>query len=88
MKNKVAPRKRKRSWKRIAKKDHRNLKMWAEGARELLLKLHIPVYTDALEWGWQAERDYIQEVCNEYHARISWRLADNEEPELPLAEYD
>jgi hypothetical protein len=84
----IVPRKRKRTWKRIAKKDRRNLKMWAEGARESILKPHIPGYTDALECGWQAERDYIQEVCNEYHARISWWLDDKEEPELPLPEYD
>jgi hypothetical protein len=62
--------------------------MWAEGACESILKPHIPAYTDALERGWRAERDYIQEVCNEYHARISWRLTDEEEPELPLPVYD
>jgi hypothetical protein len=83
-----APRKRKHTWKRIAKKDRRNLKMWAEGARESILKPHIPAYTDALERGWRAERDYMQEVCNEFHACISWRLSDNEEPDLPLPEYD
>jgi hypothetical protein len=86
--NKIGPRKRKRTWKRIAKKDRQNLKMWAEGARESILKPHIPGYTDALERGWRAERDYIQDVCNEFHARISWRLTDKEEPELPLPEYD
>ncbi|KAJ7884949.1 hypothetical protein B0H13DRAFT_2343382 [Mycena leptocephala] len=62
--------------------------MWAEGARESILKPQIPAYTDALERGWRAERDYIQEVCNEFHARISWRLSDNKEPDLPLPEYD
>ncbi|KAJ7226779.1 hypothetical protein GGX14DRAFT_539117 [Mycena pura] len=86
--NSALPRKRKRTWKRIAKKDRRNLKLWAEGARESILKPHIPAYTDALERGWRAERDYLQIVCNEFHARIPWRLADNEEPELPLREYD
>jgi hypothetical protein len=84
----AAPRKRKRTWKRIAKKDRHNLKMWAEGARETILKPHIPGYTDVLERGWRAECDYVQEVCNEYHARVSWRLSDDEEPDLPLAEYD
>src|ERR1700761_3203223 len=86
--NSALPRKKKRTWKRIAKKDRRNLKLWAEGARESILKPHIPAYTDALERGWRAERDYLQVVCNEFHARIPWRLADNEEPELPLPEYD
>ncbi|KAJ7689745.1 hypothetical protein B0H16DRAFT_1752803 [Mycena metata] len=73
---------------RIAKKDRRNLKLWAEGARESVLKPHIPAYTDALQRGWRAERDYLTLVCNEFHARISWRLEDHEEPELPLPEYD
>ncbi|KAK6992474.1 hypothetical protein R3P38DRAFT_2416383, partial [Favolaschia claudopus] len=77
-----------RSWKRIEKKDRRNLKMWAEGAREEILKPHIAPYTDALERGWRAERDYLRLVCNEFHARISWRLRDEEEPEEPLPEYD
>jgi hypothetical protein len=62
--------------------------MWAEGARESILKLHIPAYTDALERGWRAERDYLQNVCNKFHARIPWRLTDKEEPDLPLADYD
>lgn len=87
-KNGKGPRKRQRSWKRIAKKDRLNLKMWAEGAREQVLKPHLPGYTDALERGWRAERDYLVQVCNEFHARISWRLMDDEEPEEPLPEYD
>ncbi|KAJ6455648.1 hypothetical protein C8R47DRAFT_1228145 [Mycena vitilis] len=62
--------------------------MWAEGARESLLRPHIKGYADALERGWRAERDYLQKVCNEYHSLVSWRLADHEEPELPLPVYD
>ncbi|KAJ7020540.1 hypothetical protein C8F04DRAFT_1196517 [Mycena alexandri] len=77
-----------RKWKRIAKKDRRNLKLWAEGARESVLKPHIPAYTDALQRGWRAERDYLTLVCNKFHACISWRLEDHEEPELPLPNYD
>jgi hypothetical protein len=87
-KNSLAPRKRTRTWKRIAKKDRRNLKMWAEGARDSILRPHIAAYTDALERGWRAERDYLHLVCTEFHARISWRLTDEEEPDLPLPEYD
>ncbi|KAJ7702595.1 hypothetical protein B0H16DRAFT_1748211 [Mycena metata] len=87
-KNKRAPRKRQRSWKRVAKKDRRNLRLWAEGARETILKPHIPGYTDALERGWRQERDYLHLVCKEFHALISWRLADEEEPDLPLPAYD
>ncbi|KAK7023738.1 hypothetical protein R3P38DRAFT_2531182, partial [Favolaschia claudopus] len=79
---------RKRTWTRKEKKDRRNLKLWAEGARESILRPHLAAYTDALERGWRAERDYVREVCNEFHARISWRLTDDEEPELPLPEYD
>ncbi|KAF8122740.1 hypothetical protein K438DRAFT_1792965 [Mycena galopus ATCC 62051] len=52
------------------------------------MRPHIEPYTDALDRGWRAERDYWQRVCNEFHARISWRLADHEEPELPLPIYD
>ncbi|KAK7030587.1 hypothetical protein R3P38DRAFT_2774909 [Favolaschia claudopus] len=47
-------------------------KMWAEGARETL-------------W---SERDYLRDVCNEFHAWVSWHLADDEEPEEPLPYYD
>ncbi|KAJ7027835.1 hypothetical protein C8F04DRAFT_1266622 [Mycena alexandri] len=88
-KNKGARNKAKtRTWKRVAKKDRRNLKLWAEGAREEILKPHIPAYTDALQRGWRAERDYLTIVCNEFHACIPWRLEDHEEPELLLPEYD
>ncbi|KAJ7017139.1 hypothetical protein C8F04DRAFT_1279934 [Mycena alexandri] len=77
-----------RAWKRKAKELRKNNKMWAEGARESLMRPHIEAYADALERGWRAERDYLQKVCNEYHACISWRLADHEEPALPLPVYD
>lgn len=84
----MAQRKRARTWKRVTKRERRNLKSWVEGTRETVLKPHIEAYTDALERGWQAEWDYLREVCNEFHARISWHLGDHEEPELPLVEYD
>ncbi|KAJ7043428.1 hypothetical protein C8F04DRAFT_1175261 [Mycena alexandri] len=87
-KNNRRARKRSRTWKRTAKKDRRNLRLWAEGARESVLKPHIPAYTDALERGWRAERDYLHKVCKEFHALISWRLVDEEEPDLPLPPYD
>ncbi|KAJ7709325.1 hypothetical protein B0H16DRAFT_1480951 [Mycena metata] len=83
-----APRAKKTTWKRINKKDRRNLKLWAEGTRESILKPHIPAYTDALERGWCAERDYLMEVCKEFHTLIPWRLEDYEEPELPLPAYN
>ncbi|KAJ7026093.1 hypothetical protein C8F04DRAFT_1268565 [Mycena alexandri] len=74
--------------KKIAKKNRKNLRLWAEGARESILKPHLEPYADALDRNWRSERDYLQSVCNEFHARISWRLEDHEEPELPLPEYD
>ncbi|KAK6996595.1 hypothetical protein R3P38DRAFT_2477505, partial [Favolaschia claudopus] len=78
----------KRNWTRKEKKDRQNLKLWAEGARESILNPHLAGYTDALERGWRAERDYVRDVCREFHARISWRLADDEEPDVPLPDYD
>ncbi|KAJ7509961.1 hypothetical protein B0H11DRAFT_1900378 [Mycena galericulata] len=63
-------------------------KIWAEGAREDLLRPHIEAYANAIRQGWRSERDYLQKVTAEYHARISWRLLDHEEPELPLPDYD
>jgi hypothetical protein len=84
----MGKRSRKRTWKRKSKELRKSNKMWAEGAREDLLRPHIEAYADALERGWRSERDYLQKVCNEFHSRISWRLADHEEPELPLPEYN
>ncbi|KAJ7632084.1 hypothetical protein B0H17DRAFT_1217557 [Mycena rosella] len=79
---------RKRAWKRKAKEACRSNKLWAEGVREDLMHPHIEAYADALARGWRAERNYWQKVCNEFHGRISWRLRDHEEPELPLPAYD
>lgn len=84
----MASKHKKRAYKRKAKEERKNNKMWAEGAREDLMAPHVPAYADALARGWRAERDYLQKVCNEYHARISWRLKDSEEPELPLPPYN
>ncbi|KAJ7080722.1 hypothetical protein C8R43DRAFT_1143069 [Mycena crocata] len=53
-----------------------------------ILSAHIERYADALERGWREERDVAQSICNEFHAKISWKLMDHEEPELPLPEYD
>ncbi|KAJ7807047.1 hypothetical protein B0H13DRAFT_2386674 [Mycena leptocephala] len=78
----------KKTRKRVAKEKRRNLRLWADGVRESVLSPHIAPYTDALDRNWRDERDYLQSVCNEFHARISWRLEDHEEPELPLPEYN
>ncbi|KAJ7887724.1 hypothetical protein B0H13DRAFT_2342320 [Mycena leptocephala] len=78
----------KKGRKRVAKEEHRNLRLWAEGARESVLAPHIPAYTDTLDRNWRDERNYLQKVCNEFHAQFSWQLEDHEEPDLPLPEYD
>ncbi|KAJ7470076.1 hypothetical protein B0H11DRAFT_1920231, partial [Mycena galericulata] len=62
---------RKREWRRKSKELRKSNKMWAEGARKDLLKPHIEDYADALDRGWRAERDYLQKVASEYHARIT-----------------
>ncbi|KAJ7081899.1 hypothetical protein C8R43DRAFT_1142883 [Mycena crocata] len=88
MASKIKKTYKKRVWQRKAKKDRKSLKLWAEGAREEILRPHIEGYADALARGFRAEHDYVVKVCNEYHARISWRLGDHEEPTLPLPAYD
>ncbi|KAJ7182625.1 hypothetical protein C8R43DRAFT_1116257 [Mycena crocata] len=79
---------KKRTRARVPKADRRNLRNWAEGAREAILTPHIEAYADATEKGWRSERDYFARVCNEFHQQIDWRLEDYEEPELPLADFD
>ncbi|KAJ7847078.1 hypothetical protein B0H13DRAFT_2362630 [Mycena leptocephala] len=73
-----------RKRKRVPKKERQNLRLWAEGIRETLLTPHIDPYIEALRKDWREERNYVAKVCREYHARISWRVEDHEEPdELP-----
>ncbi|KAJ7635974.1 hypothetical protein DFH06DRAFT_1336124 [Mycena polygramma] len=74
--------------KRVLRENRRNLRLWAEGPREEVLLPHLEAYADALERSWRDEREYLQRICNEYHARISWRLSDQEQPDLPLPSYD
>ncbi|KAJ7713595.1 hypothetical protein B0H14DRAFT_2644752 [Mycena olivaceomarginata] len=77
----ASAKKEKQKRPRVAKEDRQNNRLWADGAREKILKPHIPGYTEAMDQGWAAERRYWKKVCNEYHARVSWRLADHEEPD-------
>ncbi|KAJ7731416.1 hypothetical protein B0H16DRAFT_1223290, partial [Mycena metata] len=58
----------------------KNLRLWAEGKREEVLTPHIEEYTDALERGWRDERDCLQKICNEFHAKFDWRLQYHKEP--------
>ncbi|KAJ7469737.1 hypothetical protein B0H11DRAFT_2238182 [Mycena galericulata] len=69
--------KEKRQRKRIPKAERRNMRLWAEGARETILLPHIDGYTTAMDEGWRAERAYLKKVCNEFHARET--LPDDEE---------
>ncbi|KAJ7614713.1 hypothetical protein DFH06DRAFT_1146232 [Mycena polygramma] len=80
----------KKSRKKIPKENRKSLRLWAEGARESVLAPHIETYADALDRGTnrRSEREALKSICNEFHARISWRLADHEEPDLPLPDYD
>ncbi|KAJ7643844.1 hypothetical protein FB45DRAFT_861425 [Roridomyces roridus] len=73
----------------MSKSERKNSKFWAEGARaDQMLEPHIAGYADALARGYRAERSYHTQVCVEYHFKIDWRLADDQEPELPLPAYD
>ncbi|KAJ7881950.1 hypothetical protein B0H13DRAFT_2344883 [Mycena leptocephala] len=72
----------KRARPRIPKESRKNLRLWAEGARETILAPHLDDYAKALDQGWQHERKYLKKVCREFHARVNWRVQDHEEPEL------
>ncbi|KAJ7480222.1 hypothetical protein B0H11DRAFT_2233350 [Mycena galericulata] len=72
----------KRQRQRIPKAERRNMRLWAEGARETILLPHIDGYTTAMDEGWHAERAYLKKVCNEFHARVDWRIPHHEEPTL------
>ncbi|KAJ7301534.1 hypothetical protein DFH08DRAFT_978695, partial [Mycena albidolilacea] len=73
---------KKRERRRVPKEERKNLRLWAEGARENILAPHIDAYTAALNQGWRPERKFLKIVCNEFHARVSWKLPDHEEPIL------
>ncbi|KAJ7784200.1 hypothetical protein B0H16DRAFT_1446458 [Mycena metata] len=48
----------KRARRRVPKAERRNLRLWAEGARESILTPHLEGYAQALDAGWQDERKY------------------------------
>jgi hypothetical protein len=77
---------KKRERKRIPREERKNLRLWAEGAREEILRPHFDAYTKAFDEGWREERLYLKKVCKEYHARIHWTVTDTEEP--ILADFD
>ncbi|KAF7335586.1 hypothetical protein MVEN_02212900 [Mycena venus] len=73
---------KKRNRARIPKEERKNLRLWAEGNREVVLNPYLADYAAAMERGTAAERKLWKKICREYHARISWRLRDHEEPVL------
>ncbi|KAJ7121222.1 hypothetical protein C8R46DRAFT_1050705 [Mycena filopes] len=72
----------KRVRERVPKAERQNLRLWAEGSRETVLRPHLDAYSQALDQGWNTERKYLKKVYKEFHARVDWRLADHEEPVL------
>ncbi|KAK7020342.1 hypothetical protein R3P38DRAFT_2535224 [Favolaschia claudopus] len=72
----------KRQRARVPKENKKNLKLWAEGVRESILRPHIDGYQKAMDKGWRHERKYWKKVCREFHARVNWRTQDHEEPVL------
>lgn len=73
---------KKRERVRVPKEARKNLRLWAEGARETILTPHIDGYSIALSQGWRQERAYWKSICREYHARVDWRVLDHDEPVL------
>ncbi|KAJ7145446.1 hypothetical protein C8R43DRAFT_1197148 [Mycena crocata] len=73
---------KKREQADIPKADRKNLRLWAEGTRESILRPHLDGYTAALDKGWRQERAYLKKVCLEFHARVSWETEDHKEPVL------
>ncbi|KAJ7432729.1 hypothetical protein FB451DRAFT_1196827 [Mycena latifolia] len=71
---------KKRIRKRVAKEDRKNLRGWAEGAREAVLIPHMDAYEAALDQGWRQERKVLKMICLEFHGRIDWRTEDHQEP--------
>ena len=66
-----------------------NLKGWAKGAREdLVLRPNLNRYIDACQRGWLVERNCLSSICTQFHVQIPLDLADDEEPEIPLAAFD
>ncbi|KAK6966800.1 hypothetical protein R3P38DRAFT_2815716 [Favolaschia claudopus] len=73
---------KKRSRKRVARENRKNLRLWAEGARETILSPHLEAYQAAKDQGRRQERKILKKICREFHARVSWRVQDHEEPVL------
>ncbi|KAK7043456.1 hypothetical protein R3P38DRAFT_2510527 [Favolaschia claudopus] len=77
---------KKRVRQRVPKENRKNLRLWAEGARETVLAPHLDAYQIALDQGRRQERKLLKKICREFHARVDWRTKDHEEP--MLSEWD
>ncbi|KAJ7800486.1 hypothetical protein B0H14DRAFT_3490662 [Mycena olivaceomarginata] len=56
----MAKRAKKKERSRVPKEERKNLRLWAEGAREEILTPHLDAYAAALNQGWQPERKYLK----------------------------
>ncbi|KAK7046226.1 hypothetical protein R3P38DRAFT_3257675 [Favolaschia claudopus] len=77
---------KKRTRQCVPKENRKNLRLWAEGARESILTPHLDAYQAALDQGRRQERKMLKKICREFHARVDWRTKDHEEP--MLSEWD
>lgn len=84
----MAGKRARKAQSRVPKENRKNLRLWAEGAREGVLAPHITPYADARARGWTAQRNYLEAVYTQFHTLFSWRLKDHEEPTMPLPPYD
>ncbi|KAK6985136.1 hypothetical protein R3P38DRAFT_3230796 [Favolaschia claudopus] len=73
---------KKRTRQRVPKENRKNLRLWAEGARETILTPYLDAYQAALDQGRRQERKMLKKICREFHARVDWRTKDHEEPML------
>ncbi|KAK7043466.1 hypothetical protein R3P38DRAFT_2767090 [Favolaschia claudopus] len=64
------------------KRKSQELRLWAEGAREIILAPHLDAYQIAKDQGRRQERKLLKKICREFHARVGWRVQDHEEPVL------
>ncbi|KAJ7594807.1 hypothetical protein C8J56DRAFT_1044518 [Mycena floridula] len=74
--------------KKIGKQDRKNAKGWAEGVCAMVLNPLVNGYANTKAQGQVQERQAWHRICDEFHAKIPWRLQDHEEPPLPLPDYD
>ncbi|KAJ7058425.1 hypothetical protein C8F01DRAFT_1303984 [Mycena amicta] len=72
----------KRPKPRIPKSDRKNLRLWAEGARESILRPFLADYSAALDHGLVPERALLRNILRVYFGKVHWSTKDDEEPTL------